>query len=106
MKKASKNFRTNDLIIDVIEYAFTEWLVRQGVFTAFKTNYDVVFSPYGGFRDRLRAHIRRSLFNSVLGPSCLISTAFLFNSTPEGSTFWCDCSAAWKRFYTRFQTRL
>lgn len=106
MKKASKNFRTNDLIVDVLEYAFTEWLVRQGVFTAFKTNYDVVFSPFGGFRDRLRAHIRHSLCNPTLGLSSFISCAFLFDSTPEGRNFWCDHSAAWKRFCSELQARL
>lgn len=106
MKKGSKNFKAGDLIVDVLDYAFTEWLVRQGIFVAFKTNYDVVVSPYGGFRDRLRAHIRRSLCNPSLGPTYLISTAFLFDSTPEGYDFWRKYSDAWKRFYLRFQSKL
>lgn len=106
MKKGSKNFKAGDLIVDVLVYAFTEWLVRQGVFVAFKTNYDVVVSPYGGFHDRLRAHIRRSLRNPCLDPTLLISTAFLFASTPEGYDFWRKYSEAWKRFYLRFQSKL
>ena len=66
MKKGSKKFKASDLIVDVLEYAFTEWLVRQGLFVAFKANYDVVVSPYGCFRDHLRAHIRRSLCSPSL----------------------------------------
>lgn len=106
MKKESKNSRINDLIVDVVEYAFTEWLVRQGIFVAFKTNYDVVVSPYGGFRDRLRAHVRRSLCSPGFDPTYLISTAFLFSSTPEGSDFWRKYSVAWERFYSRLQSKL
>lgn len=106
MKKGSKNFKSGDLIVDILEYAFTEWLVRQGVFVAFKTNFDVVFSPYVGFRDRLRAHIRHSLCSSNFDPTSLISTAFLFSSTPEGYDFWRKYSVAWKQFYLKFQLKL
>lgn len=106
MKKGSKNFKAGDLIVDVLDYAFTEWLVRKGIFVAFKTNYDVVVSPYRCFRDRLRAHIRRSLCSPGLGPTYLISTAFLFDSTPEGYDFWRKHSDEWKRFYLRFQSKL
>jgi len=105
MKKGNRKFKAGDLIVDVLEYTFTEWLVRQGVFSAFKTNYDVVVSPYGGFRDRLRDHIRYSLSNSSLGPTYLISSAFLFHTTPEGYDFWRKISDAWKRFCLNFQSQ-
>lgn len=106
MKKGSKKFKPGDLIVDVLDYAFTEWLVRQGIFVAFKTNYDVVVSPYGGFRDRLRDHIRRSLCSPTLDPTSLISSSFLFAMTPEGYDFWSKYSDAWKSFYLRFQSKL
>lgn len=106
MKKVSKNFKASDLIVDVLDYAFTEWLIRHGIFVAFKTNYDVVVSPYGSFRDCLRAHIRRSLCSPSLGPTHLIATAFLFDSTPEGYDFWRKYSVAWKQFYLKFQSKL
>ena len=106
MKKKPKNPKDADLIVDVMEYAFTEWLVRHGIFVAFKTNYDVIVSPYGGFRDRLRDHIRHSLSSPNFDPTGLISTAFVFAFTPEGSGFWEKYSAAWERFYLKFQSRL
>ena len=106
MKKGSKDFKAGDLIVDILDYAFTEWLVRQGIFVAFKANYDASVSPYGCFRDRLRAHIRRSLCSPSLDPTYLISTAFLFDSTPEGYDFWRKHSAAWKLFFLRFQSKL
>lgn len=105
MKTASSETRINNLMLDVVEYAFTEWLVRRGVFTAFRTNYDAVVSPYRGFRDRLRAHILRSLCSPNLDPSSLLSSAFLFTSTPEGYDFWNKHSEAWGRFCARFRTR-
>lgn len=106
MKKVRKSVRTNDLLIDVVEYAFTEWLVRRGIFAAFKSNFEPEFSPYKSFRDRLRSHIRWSLRRSGFGPSRLIITSFLFVSTPEGAKFWVEQSAAWERFCGEFQVKL
>ena len=106
MKKSSKSVRANELLIDVIEYAFTEWLVRRGIFSAFKANYEHGFMPYRSFRDRLRAQIRRSLHGFGFGPSHLITSSFLFSSTPEGVKFWGKQSAAWERFCDEFQVKL
>lgn len=106
MKRSSKSVRTNELLVDVVEYAFIEWLVRRGIFSAFKANYEHDFAPYRSFRDRLHAHVRRSLHNSGFGPSHLISSAFLFCSTPEGAEFWVNQSAAWEHFCAEFQVKL
>ena len=106
MKKVSKSVRTNELLIDVVEYAFTEWLVRRGIFAAFKSNYERAFSPYKSFRDRLRSQIRRSLHDFGFGPSHLITSSFLFTSTPEGVKFWSKQSAAWERFCDELQVKL
>lgn len=105
MKRLSKNFKANDLIVDVLEYAFIEWLVRRKVFIAFKANYEPAVSPCQTFHDALRAHVRRSLSNPHLGPSRLVSSAFLFSSTPEGYSFWRKHSVAWERFYSKFQSK-
>ena len=106
MKKKIKAFNDDDLIVDIIEYAFTEWLVRRKVFSAFKANYDVGFSTCEGFRDSLRDHIRECLRTSNFGPIRLISTAFLFVSTPEGPDFWSKQSVAWERFYLKLQSKI
>lgn len=105
MKKARKEPRVDDLMIDVLEYAFTEWLVRRKLYTAFKANCSARPLSRDSFRDRLRAHIRRSFNNPVFGPKSLVSSAFVFLFTPEGVAFWTAASAAWERFYSKFQTK-
>lgn len=105
MKKAIKKFSTNDLMVDVVTYAFTGWLVRQGLFDAFKTNLEAAFTLRGVFRDLLRAHVRNCLRRPTLGLGDLVRSAFLFDSTPEGFAFWCEKSVDWKRFCDKFQTK-
>ena len=102
MKRSSKSIKDNELLIDVVEYAFTEWLVRRGIFSAFRANYDYVPTARKTFRDCLRGHIRYVYSKSSLGPGSLISSAFLFTSTPEGYEFWLKHSEAWRRFYDKF----
>lgn len=98
MKNLEKS--VNDkLLLDVMEYAFVEWLVRRGIFAAFKANYDHIPTTRRTFRDCLRDHIRHVYSRPSLGPEALISSAFLFNSTPEGCDFWIKHSDAWIRFY-------
>lgn len=106
MKNSNKSARTNELFIDIVEYAFIEWLVRRGILSAFKANYERGFASYRSFRDRLRSHIRRSLHHFGYGPSHLISSAFVFYSTPEGVEFWVKESAAWERFCAELQVKL
>jgi len=106
MKKSNKSTRTNELLVDVVEYAFIKWLVRQGILAAFKANYEREFAPRRSFHDRLRSHIRHSLYRFNFGPSHLISSAFLFYSTPEGAEFWLKQSAAWERFCVELQVKL
>lgn len=106
MKKSSKSIKTDVLLINVVEFAFIEWLVRRGVFSAFKANYERDLLHYKSFRERLHAHVRRSLSGVGFGPSYLISSAFLFASTPEGVEFWSNQSAAWERFCDELQAKL
>lgn len=106
MRTSNKGARINELLIDVVEFAFIEWLIRRGILAAFKANYDRNFSPRKSFRDRLRSHVRHSLRGFGFGPSSLVSSAFLFGSTPEGTEFWNKQSAAWERFCAEFQVKL
>lgn len=106
MKKKNKDFKSDDLLVDVLEYAFIEWLVRQRVFIAFKSNYEPAVLPCQTFHDALRSHVRRSLCRPDFGPARLISTAFLFSSTPEGYKFWRKYSVAWERFYLKLQSKI
>lgn len=97
--KENKSFKVDKLLIDVVEYAFIEWLVRRKVFAAFKANYYRTPMATRPFRDCLRDHIRSVYCNPTLGPGALVSSAFLFTSTPEGYEFWLNHSEAWRRFY-------
>lgn len=94
----NKNFKVDKLAVDVMEYAFIEWLVRRGIFTAFRANCDCITTRQT-FRDWLRDHIRKVYRSSSFGPESLISSAFLFSSAPEGYEFWVKHSDAWRCFY-------
>ena len=98
MKKPRQSV-VDKLRLDVIEYAFVEWLVRRGIFTAFRANYDRTPTTQKTFRDHLRDQIRYVYRKPSLGPESLISSAFLFTSTPEGYEFWLKHSDAWRLFY-------
>lgn len=98
MKKLKKT-PVDELVVDVLEYAFVEWLIRRGIFAAFRTNYDRTSQTKATFREYLREHIRHVYRTPCLGPEALISSAFLFPSTPEGYEFWVGHSDAWVRFY-------
>lgn len=106
MRVSSKDSRFDDLQVDAIEYMFIEWLIRRGIYTAYKSNYQRAFSLCTGFRERLRGHIRRTLRDPSYGPGHLISSSFLFVSTPEGFKFWNKHSTSWQRFCTNFQLKL
>ena len=89
----------DELLVDVVEYAFVEWLIRRGIYDAFRANYDRTPLVNRTFRERLREHIRHVYRTPSLGPESLISSAFIFPTTPEGHDFWITHSDAWIRFY-------
>ena len=101
--KKNKQPEIDNLVIDVVEYAFVEWLIRRNVFIAFKANYAHTPTATRTFRDCLRGHIRYAFRNPNLGPKSLISSAFTFASTPEGYDFWLKLSDDWARFYFNFR---
>lgn len=105
MKKVRKTFRADDLMVDVLEYAFVEWLVRRRVYSAFKENFIISHPSVRNFRGGLRNYIRRSFNNPHYDQRSLISAAFVFLFTPEGGDFWLRESEAWEHFYSRFQIK-
>lgn len=104
--KKNKSSKDLKLMIDIVEYAFVEWLIRRKVCSAFQANYDRAAESSKPFRDCLRDHIRYLYCNSSLGPGSLISSAFLFTSTPEGYRFWLKQSEAWRRFFANLVNKI
>lgn len=100
--KANEKSRFVDLSVDVIEYMFTEWLVRQGIFSKFKANYEDFSTNHRSFRANLRDRLRSLCYTS--GPGSLISTAFPFALTREGHEFWVDKSNRWCQFCVNFRS--
>lgn len=98
MKKFERTV-IDKLQLDIVEYAFVEWLIHRGIFTAFKANCGHIPSVQENFRDYLRDLIRHVYRVPHLGPECLVTSAFLFTTTPEGYDFWTEQSDAWERFY-------
>lgn len=103
--KANKKSRLSDLSVDVVEYMFTEWLVRQGLFSVYKANCEKFCSDHRSFRDNLRAKLRRLCRPSTIGVESVISTSFPFVMTPEGYNFWLDRSNLWRRFCSDFKSK-
>lgn len=102
--KPNKKSACSNLPVDVVEYMFTEWLVRQGIFSAYKANYEKFCSNHQSFRDNLRIKIRSLCRPSVLNAESLISTSFYFVMTPEGYDFWADKSNLWRLFCRKFKS--
>jgi len=103
--KAAKKSKLSDLSVDVIEYMFTEWLVRRGLFSAFKANYEKFYPNHRSFRDNLRVKIRDLRRSSLLGVENIISTSFPFAMTLEGYNFWLDQSNLWRCFCSDFKSK-
>ena len=96
--KKNKDLRISELPVDFVEYLFVEWLCRRGVFSAFKSNYNLARNIDISFRDSLRRQIRRMLLTSGLSTRDLIYSSFIFDRTPEGRDFWSRISSEWCRF--------
>jgi len=104
--KKNKKFKDVELLVDVVEYAFVEWLIRRNLYLAFQENYDRAAESPKPFRDCLREHIRYLYCDTHLKPSSLISSSFLFTSAPEGYRFWLKQSEAWEQFFTSLTKKI
>lgn len=101
--KANKNFRDLDLFVDVLERMFTDWLVRRGLFSAYKENYEKFCPNHRPFRDNLRIKLRSLCRSSVLNVDDIISISFPYSMTSEGYDFWVTQSNFWRRFCSKFK---
>lgn len=101
--KRAKTRRSDELQLDVIEYMFVEWLRRQGVYSAFESNYKPIGQAKTSFRASLRDQIRYVVFTSGLDVDDLISSSFSFAKAPEGFVFWSEISTSWRLFCFNFQ---
>jgi len=104
--KANKKSRLLDLSVDVAEYMFTEWLVRQGLFSVYKANYEAFHPNHRSFRDNLRAKLRDVCRLRVPTVEVIISISFPFAMTPEGYDFWVAQSNLWRSFCGKFKSIL
>lgn len=104
--KANKKSRNSDLYVDVVEYLFTEWLVRQNLYSAYKANYEKFHPNHRSFSDNLRAKIRDICRSRVPTVEVIIATSFPFIMTPEGYDFWVDKQNLWRRFCGKFKSIL
>lgn len=104
MKKTKKS-TLSELTVDVVEYMFTEWLVRRRIFSAYKSNYEKFYPNHRSFRDNLRVKIRSLGRSSFFSFEYLVSTSFPFAMTPEGYNFWLDQSNLWRRYCSDFKSK-
>lgn len=104
--KANKKTRTSDLSIDVVEYMFTEWLLRQGLLFEYRANYESLHPNYQSFRDSLRAQLRYLSNSPVLGVGSIITMSFPFTETPQGYDYWKKQSELWQCFCSKFESIL
>ena len=100
MKKS--NFDPNDLIIDVFDYTFTEWLVRRNLYRRFVSNLPAVKNDSISANTAVRKLISRVVNSSYSTLPDVVSLAFPFQSAPEGFIFWINVSREWRLFVRSF----
>ena len=103
--KKTKNYKPSELSADVFDYMFTEWLVRRGLFSAYKTNCERFSLNHRPFHDNLRLKIRSLCHSSAFGIENVISSSFPFTMTAEGYDYWAEQSAVWRRFCSDFKSK-
>lgn len=102
--KVNKNSTLSALPVDVAEYMFVEWLIRQGLYSAYRRNCEKVCTSHRTFREDLRVRIHRMYH---VGRFCLqdiITISFSFAETSEGYDFWLTQSILWRKFCNSFKS--
>lgn len=102
--KENKKSSLSELPIDVAEYMFIEWLVRQGLLSAYKANCEKLCTRHCAFRENLRSLIRSMRRSPKFTFDDLIVISFPFSMAPEGCDFWVKQSVAWRRFCRDFRS--
>ena len=93
-----RNFDSNSLTIDIFDYMLVEWLSRRGLYLKFVANLSSVKDNPAGSRTAFRRLIAEVLNAPYLTLSDVFFSAFPFDLTPEGSTFWLNASREWEHF--------
>lgn len=102
--KVNKNSRLSALPVDVAEYMFVEWLVRQGLYSAYRRNCEKFCTSNRTFREDLHVRIRRMYRVARFSLSDIIAISFPFAMTSEGYDFWLTQSVLWRRFCNSFKS--
>lgn len=100
--KKQKSFSQFDLRVDVLDYLFVEWLVRNHLYRRFARNLVASRHTTMSARDCIRRRVRIYASFPAVDYSFLLTGAFLFDSTPEGREFWSDASQRWENFCRYF----
>lgn len=100
--KRNENFDDDKLMIDVVDYAFVQWLVRRHLYSAFSSHFLHFRHSKEDFRSALSRHIRYSVCDDFAQVKTFLFTAFPFVLTPEGYDFWNKHSKDWARFCNKF----
>lgn len=104
--KENKNSRLSALPVDVAEYMFVEWLVRQGLYSAYSKNCEKFGSGHRTFREDLHVRIRRMYHVGRFSLQDIIAISFPFAMTAEGYNFWLTQSVLWRQFCSSFRSTL
>jgi len=90
------------LSVDVIDYMFVEWLIRNSLYSKFVANLIRYYPSSVNPRSIIRDQIRRISRFPVFLASDLISSSFLFDKTPEGYLFWARANSKWTSYLESF----
>jgi len=103
MKK--NKFNRSLLTLDVADYLFVEWLIRNDCYSKFAANLSGN-SDCDIPREAIRCHLSLILRSNSMTLRNAISTAFLFLHTPEGEDYWCSIELRWIAFLDEFNVQL
>lgn len=103
MKKIKKS-NLSEISVDVVEFMFIKWLVRQGILPTYKANCERFRTCHRTLQDDLRVRIRKIRRSPVFTFDDLIALSFPFSMTSEGTDFWVKQSTAWRHFYYNFKS--
>lgn len=97
-------FDPNSLVLDVVDYLFVEWLVRNGCYSNFVANLSSGFGRSA--RKRIRSHLAVLLRSKTATIRDAIAAAFVFPATPEGIAYWRSIEQDWIDFLEKFDVEL
>lgn len=98
----SSQFDPNCLILSVVYRMFSEWLRRNGYYSKFMANVSASNPCYSTPQLAVRACFSIILRSRSRVIGDVITSSFLFDSTPEGSDYWSHVSAEWVDFTENF----